>query len=229
VEVNIHNVDNLKVAGIIMEHGVYPPGEGLRDNLAPSLYAALDEQLKSLGVSIATLDSYRPWVVLTTLEQLLLEDLGYLPENGIDVYFLDKAAQTKVILELETMEFQLELLYSMPDELIITSLEYEVENMPLSEDMEELFNIWQHGDIEEMESFLFKGLAEEPALAPYYEKIFDERNFKMAGKIEGFLADNEIYFIVVGAGHLVGENGLINLLTEKGYALEQLFDNDLPR
>jgi uncharacterized protein YbaP (TraB family) len=48
----------------------------------------------------------------------------------------------------------------------------------------------------------------------------------MAEKIEEFLADDEIYFVVVGAGHLVGENGLINLLKNQGYETEQLYDSD---
>jgi uncharacterized protein YbaP (TraB family) len=226
VEVNVNNVDNQKVTDILLEHGVYPLGEGLRDNLSSSLYDALTEQFERFGVNIAILDSYRPWVILMTLEQLTLQDLGYLPENGIDYYFLDKAAQTKMILELETAEFQLELLYSLPDELIIKSLEYDVENMTLQEDMEELLQIWEDGDAAKMESMLFEGLTEEPELAPYYEKLFDERNFIMAVKIEEFLADDEIYFVVVGAGHLVGENGLVNLLSEKGYTIEQLNDND---
>jgi uncharacterized protein YbaP (TraB family) len=226
VEVNVLNIDDQKVTDILLEHGVYPPGEGLRDNLSPSLYDALDEQFESFGVNIAILDSYRPWVILMTLEQLTLQDLGYLPENGIDYYFLDKAAQTKMILELETAEFQLELLYSLPDELIIDSLEYDIENIPLQEDLEELFQIWEDGDAAKMESMLFEVLTEEPELAPYYEKLFDERNFNMAVKIEEFLTDDEIYFVVVGAGHLVGENGLVNLLTEKSYAIEQLFNSD---
>jgi uncharacterized protein YbaP (TraB family) len=226
VEVNVNNVDNQKVTDILLEHGVYPLGEELRDYLSPSLYDALTEQFERFGVNIAILDSYRPWVILMTLEQLTLQDLGYLPENGIDYYFLDKAAQTKMILELETAEFQLELLYSLPDELIIESLEYDIENMPLQEDMEELFQIWEDGDATKMESMLFEGLTEEPELTPYYEKLFDERNFNIAVKIEEFLADDEIYFVVVGAGHLVGENGLVNLLSEKGYTIEQLNDND---
>jgi uncharacterized protein YbaP (TraB family) len=226
VEVNVHNIDTQNVNSLLLEHGVYPQGEGLRENVSPSLYDALAEQFERFSIDIATLDVYRPWVISTTLEQLILQDMGYLPENGIDYYFLDKAAQTKKILELETVEYQLELLYSLPDEVMIEALEYDIENMPLQEDMEELFQAWQDGDVTRMESSLFEGLTEEPGMATYYEKLFDERNFNMAAKIEEYLADDETYFIVVGAGHLVGENGLLNLLTEKGYAIEQLYDSD---
>jgi hypothetical protein len=226
VEVNVHNVDTQNVNNILLEHGVYPEGEGLRENVSPSLYDALEEQFERFGIDIANLDAYRPWVVSMTLEQLILQSLGYLLENGIDYYFLDKAAHTKKILELETAEYQLALLYYLPDDVMIEALQYDIDFATTPEDMEELFQAWEDGDVTRMESILFEGLTEEPGLAPYYEKLFDERNFNMAAKIEEYLADNETYFIVVGAGHLVGENGLLNLLGEKGYAIEQLYDND---
>jgi uncharacterized protein YbaP (TraB family) len=226
VEVNVHNVDMQNVNSLLLEHGVYPQGEGLRENVSPSLYDALAEQFERFGINITTLDAYRPWVISMTLEQLILQSLGYLPENGIDYYFLDKAAHTKKILELETAEYQLELLYSLPDEVMIETLQYDIDFATTPEDMEALFQAWEDGDVVEMESLLFEALTEEPGLASYYEKLFDERNFNMAAKIEGYLADDETYFIVVGAGHLVGENGLLNLLAEKGYAIKQLYDSD---
>jgi uncharacterized protein YbaP (TraB family) len=226
VEVNVHNINTDNVNKILAEHGVYPQGETFQENVPPSLYNALDGQFQRFGIDMATLDTYRPWVISTTLDQLILQDLGYLPENGIDYYFLDKAATTKMILQLETAEYQLELLYSLPDELVIESLQYDIDDPTTQADMEELFKAWEDGDAASMASITFRPLAEEPDLAPYYEKLIDERNFDMAEKIEGFLASNETYFVVVGAGHLVGGNGLVNLLSEKGYAVEQLYDSD---
>jgi uncharacterized protein len=226
VEVNVHNIDTENVNRLLAEHGVYPQGEGFQENVPPSLYTALAEQFERFGIDMATLDTYRPWVISTTLDQLMLQGLGYLPENGIDYYFLDKAARTKMIIELETAEYQLELMYSLPDELVIKSLQYDIDNMTTQEDMEELFKAWEDGNVTRMESLTFEPLNKAPELAPFYEKMIDERNFKMAEKIEEFLDSNETYFIVVGAGHLVGENGLLNLLSEKGYAVEQLYDSD---
>ncbi len=46
-------------------------------------------------------------------------------------------------------------------------------------------------------------------------KLFDERNAKMAAKIEQLLQTDRTYFIIVGAGHLVGKNGLLALLGQK--------------
>jgi uncharacterized protein YbaP (TraB family) len=226
VEVNVHNVNTDNVNSILMEHGVYPQGESLEKNVSPSLYTALTDQFKRFNIDMNVLNMYRPWVISNTLDELVLQDLGYLPQNGIDYYFMDKAATAKPIIELETAEYQLELLYSLPDELMIKSLQYDVDHITTQSDMGELFKAWKDGDSAKMESITFGLLTEEPDLAPFYEKLIDERNFNMAEKIEGFLSGGETYFVVVGAAHLVGENGLINLLTEKGYMVKQLNNND---
>ena len=227
VEVDITQAGGTQMLQLIIDYGTYPPGEGLRDNIPDDLYAQLEEQFEQLGVGIALLDMYKPWVVAIMQEQLQMEEFGYEAEHGIDLYFINKAAENgKDIIELETADFQVELISSFPDELMILLLEESVENPLTPEDLDMLFEAWEDGDALAMESLLFEALDEEPALAPYYEKMVDERNITMAEMIEEFLSDDETYFVVVGAGHLVGDNGLINILGERGYVTEQLYDRD---
>jgi len=136
---------------------------------------------------------------------------------------LNKAiADSKDILELESAEFQLDLFDSISDELQIIMLEDAIDNPVTEEEMEGMFIAWRTGDISEMEQIIFEEIEEHPEYQSLYTKIIDERNFSMVDKIGGFLQGNVIHFIVVGAGHLVGENGIINLLTEKGYIATQL-------
>jgi hypothetical protein len=52
--------------------------------------------------------------------------------------------------------------------------------------------------------------------------IIDDRNTAMALKVEGFLKMKETYFVIVGAGHLVGEKGMVEILKKKGYPIEQM-------
>ena len=227
VEVDITQVSGTQTLQLMMEYGTYPQGDGLQDNIPEDLYAQLEEQFQQLGVHIAMIDTYRPWFVVMLQEQLQMQALGYKAEYGIDVYFINKAAESgKDIMELETVEFQFELLGSLPDELMILLLEEGVENPLTQEDLDMFFRAWEDGDAVAMASLVFEGLTEEPALAPYYDKMIDERNLNMAEIIEGFLADDESYFIVVGSGHLIGDNGLINILDERGYVTEQLYDRD---
>jgi len=63
---------------------------------------------------------------------------------------------------------------------------------------------------------------QDGSIAPLFRKLFDERNIKMTSKIEGYLNAGGSYFVIVGAGHLIGERGMVELLKSKGYIVEQL-------
>ncbi len=67
-----------------------------------------------------------------------------------------------------------------------------------------------------------KSSKEDPRLAPIQEKLIYDRNRKMISRIEGYLREKGTYFVVVGAGHLIGERGIVEALRKKGYPVEQL-------
>ena len=226
VEIDISSENLDKAEELLMEKGMYPPDENLQSNIPDDLYSRVSDRLMefdSSGLLLFTLNLFEPWVVATTITDMELMELGYDVEYGIETYFLNKAAvDGKDVLELESVEFQLDLFDSLSNELQIMMLEDAIENPIIEEELERMFDAWCTGDTTQMEQILFESIEEEPEYQPLYEKIFDERNFQMVEKIRGFLFDNEIYFVVVGAGHLLGENSIINLLTEKGYKVRQL-------
>ena len=73
-----------------------------------------------------------------------------------------------------------------------------------------------------MESIITRSVSEDKRLSPIYEKILYERNRSMASKIEDYLKTKETFFVIVGAGHLVGNQGIIEILKGKGFLVEQL-------
>jgi uncharacterized protein YbaP (TraB family) len=84
--------------------------------------------------------------------------------------------------------------------------------------------MWKAGDAEELEQLLItKPLKERPELRGVFVKLFDERNAKMAAKIDALLRKpRQTQFVVVGAGHLIGDKGIVRLLEKKGYRVEQV-------
>jgi uncharacterized protein YbaP (TraB family) len=227
VEVDVTAVDDAVITALVTQYGTYPEGDGFKQSVPQDLYSKLEAQFGKWGIPLAQMNGLRPWLILTTLEQLVWQDLGYISEYGIDYYFLEKAnSEGKDIIELESAEFQLKTLSSLPDDLMVKAMEAYMEDILIKEDAEELFEAWVEGDTDAMEALVFQALIDYPELKPYSDAMFDERDFKMAENIEDYLADSETYFIVVGAGHLVGENGLLNLLDDRGYKLEQLQDLD---
>jgi len=73
-----------------------------------------------------------------------------------------------------------------------------------------------------IESTISKSFSEDGRFYFIYEKLIYKRNRNMALRIEGFLGTNGTYFVVVGAAHLLGDRGIIQLLREKWYTVEQL-------
>jgi uncharacterized protein YbaP (TraB family) len=224
IEMNSENI--AKTEELLIDKGAYPPGENLQSNIPNELYARVKDRLFEIdpsGTLLFTLNLFEPWVVATTITDLEYIELGYDAEYGIDKYFQNKAeVDGKDILELESVEFQFDIFDSMPDDLQVIMLEDAIENPISEEEMEIMFDAWSTGDTDQMEQLLFGSIEEEPEYSLLYDKIIDERNFQMIEAIESYLEDDEIYFVVVGAGHLLGENGIINLLAEQGYKVNQL-------
>ncbi|MBN1161752.1 MAG: TraB/GumN family protein [Dehalococcoidales bacterium] len=223
VEVNTNNLTQSHATQLLLDYGTYPEGDGFKSHVSEVLYNKLDEYFSKYGMVMSLLNDFKPFVIYNLMSQYMLEGLGYEIEYGIDLYFMNKAEENnKDILELETPEFQMYLLSSVPDEDIIAAIQYDIDNPEIEKYLDDLFSAWGDGDTGRMETIVFEALVEEPDMEPYYEIMYNQRNLHMVGKIVEFLADDEVYFIVVGAGHLVGENGLVNLLQNMGYAVEQL-------
>lgn len=226
VEIDMNDENIKRTEELLLEKGKYTSGENLKGNIADGLYSKVSDRLMELdssGILLFTLNMFEPWVVAVTIVDLEYIELGYEVEHGIETYFLNKAAvDGKVVLELETVEFQLDLFDSLPYELQITMLEDAIENPITEEEIEGIFDAWSTGGTNQMEQLLFENDEEEPRYQLLNDKIIYERNYQLVEKIESFLGDDEIYFVVVGAGHLTGEKGIINLLIQKGYKVEQL-------
>jgi uncharacterized protein YbaP (TraB family) len=142
---------------------------------------------------------------------------GYDGNIGIDMHFLTQAIERKVpIVELESIEFQLDMLDGfspeLQEEMLVSSIEnyYETES-----GMEELSGMWVSGDEEKLLAITNEtGEHEELNKA-----MLTDRNIPMAEKIDGYLKGKEAatYFVVVGAAHMLGEDGIVPLLEKKGY------------
>ena len=88
--------------------------------------------------------------------------------------------------------------------------------------MDQLLKAWKAGDPDALEAALTQPVQQYPFLKPVMAKLLDERNDAMTQKIVGFLNTPKTYFVAVGAGHLVGEHGIVSQLRAKNYKVEQL-------
>jgi uncharacterized protein YbaP (TraB family) len=145
--------------------------------------------------------------------------LGFDPQYGIDLYFLSKAAGNKEVLELESMEQQINLLAGFTPEQQTAFLEQTVnEAEQLPEATRKIKDLWKNGEGEKIYEFTEQSFDESGEWASFlYRKLIIDRNLTMAGRIKEYLAAPKTYFVIVGAGHLLGRQGIVELLKDHGF------------
>ena len=207
----------------MLHAALYAGGDTLKQHLSKETYDLAAAEMKEIGLPIDQLDRVKPWFLALTFEILELQRLGYDPKYGIDRYFAGKARGKKKIVELESFDYQLRLLNGFTDREQELFLLYTIRDMKtMGRDLDLLINAWRTGDAKVMESLVTQTVNESPELLPVFEKLFYRRNHEMADKIAGFLKSGNTYFVVVGAAHLTGRQGIIELLRAKGCKVEQM-------
>ena len=222
VEANIQDPTKMNLQSI-KEKAFYPPEEKIEDHISPETYELLKREADRLGVPLQFFQMQRPWFLSMALTAMELMKLGYDPSYGVDNYFLSKASGMKKILELESLDEQFQLLSNLSDQeqelLLVLSLK-DIQNT--AREINKLVQAWKAGEPNEVAPIMMESLKQDPQLVSIYEKLLDERNGRMTSKIEGYLKGKGTYFVIVGAGHLVGEKGIIAILGKKGFRVEQL-------
>ena len=141
----------------------------------------------------------------------------------MDRHFLQQAATGKEIVELESLRQQLEMLSGMTEEEGLFFLTQTLRDIEKGDDYPNaMFAAWRRGDVAWFEDKLKEGLDEQVASQKFYASMFTNRNLAMAGRLESLVKDGRTYFVVVGAGHLVGDNSILNLLGAKGFQVNRM-------
>lgn len=220
VEVNVLNA-KADLAAKTIAAATYPEGETLEGNVSKETFEATSARLSRLGLPMTQFKQFKPWFIASILALSELAKLKVTPDRGIDVHFLKRATGKKEILELEGAETQFTVLNSFSDKEQELFLQYTEKDLDrLGTDLDEMMAAWSSGDAKRLEELVLRPIKENPAVAPIMKKLFDDRNKDMAAKVAGYLKTNKTYFVVVGAGHLLGENGLVSILGKQHKATQ---------
>lgn len=203
--------------------GSYPKDKTLRTELSAKTYNALKHYTDKAGLPLKAMEKMRPWTVMLQLTATEMHRLGYSPELGIDKHFLDRAKQErKHISALETIEEQMALLSRDDKAYQEKLLRYTLSSISKTEPMlQRLSASWKNGDAKAMEKMFLLSLQDDESLKEIYDDLITKRNYKMTRKIESFLKSDRDYFVVVGAGHVIGKDGIVDLLEKRGYKVVQ--------
>lgn len=228
VEVNILESDAEKIQQLILQKGVYQGQDTLMNNISKATLAKLEQHLQKheIQLKLIQIQKLKPWLLAMTLTMQEITRLGYDKNLGLDLHFIRKAsAQKKQILQLETAMQQILLLAEgNKDKQELNLLMFLEQYADAKNMIEELISAWQDGDGATLNQQLLELKTKNPLLQTEIKQLIDDRNIKMAARIEEFLKTKtkKTYMVIVGSLHLVGEKGIVELLRAHGHTLSQM-------
>ncbi len=223
VEVNINKVDQAKMIGLVQSKGMYTGDQTLSGSIKKETWEQVQETCKGLGVSADGMEKMKPWLVGMMLEILQIQKFGYDLKLGIDKHFLDLADEkNKPIEELETADFQLNLMAGFDDKLQEQSLALTLaDSKDLKNDITLMSTAWVDGDAGAMNELLNKKTKEHPEMQAAMDKLISDRNGPMAQKIEQYLKGIKTVFVVAGCAHMIGDKGVVKILQDDKFTVAQ--------
>jgi len=223
VELNENKVNPEEMQQMIVNHGMYRDDDSIKAHISTDLFNLLEKFLSDNKIQNTALYKYKPGILSMVLSSIHARNLGYTTEFGIDHYFINKAEQqNKLIVELESMEEQLSLFVNMPNQSLM--LQYTLDELStMNDEFDDMLKYWKYGDHKKLnELTILEPLQKHPELEPIFEKLFFARNRRMTASIVSFLESKQTYFVIVGAGHLIGSSGILELLRKRHYSVKQL-------
>jgi uncharacterized protein YbaP (TraB family) len=204
----------------MLTRGMLPSSQSLDKVVSASTFALLTKRIAGLGMPVEALLRFKPWMLAMTLEALEWQKAGFDPDLGLDKHFYDRAqTDGKAVQGLETLEFQVSRFDEMPMDQQDKMLADTLKNLDTEKaNVNTLADAWQAGDLLAVERIVLQDLKQDPQM---YQRLLVERNRNWLPKLEALFARRGHAFVVVGAAHLVGPDGLLAMLKAKGYSVEQ--------
>ena len=220
-ETDLNSLNDLSVQAQLLQQLTYNDERSLKTVLNQEAYTALSDYAATTGLPLMMLEKFKPGMVVSTLQILEFQRIGFTPQ-GVDAYFNTRAiGDAKSLGQLESVQEQIGFLAAMGEgnesEFILLSLRDLEETGAV---MDEMIQAWRIGDNAKLsEMFVADMLNEAPEL---YDSLLRQRNMNWLPQIELMLRDSDTEFVLIGAAHLVGSDGLLDLLRARGYQVRQL-------
>ncbi|HSY94099.1 MAG TPA: TraB/GumN family protein, partial [Steroidobacteraceae bacterium] len=220
MEVNMEELSSAQVQAEMLASASLPDGKTLLDVLGQQRYGRAAALAHEVGVELSLFDQFAPWFAAEAISQLQLAQLGFQPESGVEMYFMERArSDGKTVAGLETVHDQISIFQDMP---LDTQAEYLASSLEQAHDLphevDSMVRAWQQGDTQWFANQLLSEFKQDSRL---YQSVLGARNRKWLPKIEALLNDDKNYLVIVGTGHLVGAGSVIELLKKDGIGATQ--------
>ncbi|NRB37190.1 MAG: TraB/GumN family protein [Pseudomonadales bacterium] len=205
----------------LSQNNFYQKGENLKSVLNDEAWQVLKTYCKERGLPINVFMSMPIGIVVTTIAMAELMQLG-ISQQGVDAYFNGRAvADKKTVTGLETADQQLDFLLAMgrgdESHFVLQNLQ---ELASLEQDIQQLRDAWRAGDIQKLDALMIQDMQKN--YPDVYQQLLVQRNNNWLPKIKALVETKEIEYVLVGAAHIAGRDGLHAQLRKAGFTIEQL-------
>jgi uncharacterized protein YbaP (TraB family) len=213
--------DQAAAAPLVMQLGISPQTP-LSSLLTAEEFAELDRIARSLGMTGAMIDPYRPWLAALTLSVAPLQAAGYDPNAGIDMVLRGRAIEAgRPVRGLETMEQQFRFFAGMPEEDQLAFLRDALGSFDEAVTIvDQMAAHWSSGDPDAL--YAVGGAEMKTTYPALYDVILTNRNTDWANQIQTEMEGSGTVFIAVGALHLAGPDSVQAILDARGVTAERL-------
>lgn len=220
-EIDQSQLTDMSVQARMMQRLTYQDGRTLQSVLDEETYAALVAYTDEAGLPMAMIQNFKPGLLLSTLSVIEFQSMGFSPQ-GVDAYYNTRAMDDdKPRGELETIDQQIDMLAAMGEGYESEFVMYSLRDLETAgEALEDMLSAWRLGDEAQLEDqFITPMLEEAPEL---YDSLLVERNSNWMPQIEAMFEEPGTEFVLVGAAHLIGEHGLLAMLSASGYEVSRV-------
>jgi uncharacterized protein YbaP (TraB family) len=217
LELDPRSISEGDAGDLMLHYGMLVPPERLEDRLSPETLERLRERVAEpdfTPVERQLVELMQPWAISMILLEKQLAKVNAPAANGVDLAFANAVEEGVPVLALETAGEQIAALASLSPTAAETLLREALEGSG-SNDFAELQAIWRSGDARALERLYF----EDESLDEIVEVLILTRNERMTAGLEALLAEapDRLLFVVIGAAHLVGDQGVPAALARAGY------------
>lgn len=197
--------------------GLYPAGDELRRHVDPRTYDYVAKVFGRMGVPVAKLNRCRPWFLV-----YLLASSGGGGGPGVEDYFTARAQQnSRKVDSLETVEEAMQTFSGLSERqsealLLVTFIQAKGGEQKIGSDT--VYAAWRNGDADQCARAIHAEYRDFPAMA---DRLLNLRNRAWIPKVESWIRSGQTYFVLAGAAHFGGSDGLLALLRARGYQIEQ--------
>ena len=203
----------------LLRAGKYPANDSLKNHVDPRTYEYLRRVFGLMKIPEDKFSRYRPWCLVLLLDSPGMR--GFSDDLGVDQFITNRArANGKQIVGLESASEHNAVFSGLNDRQSEALLL--VQFIPSGNSAggsDRTMNAWRRGDVEAIASAMRAAYSDFPAFG---ERLLGARNRRWVPKLESYLKSGQTYFVVVGAAHLGGSDGLLALMRARNCKVEQL-------